>query len=323
MSFLARRLIALASAAVAASLLVMPACAPPEPGDSEELSGAPEGTAKDEGAVAGTLVVGSTLIATANVNLRKDATTSAAILHVVPSGAVVTVVGAQPKSGFYNIKHNGTVGWSFGQYYKAGSAPSGTSSSSGSGTTTTTTTTSTSTSSSSSTGSSSSGGTGGAGGGGLHADAIARAASAVGFSYWWGHGRFRTEGPTSSNAGTCSGSCPSCTHGGSYGGDCSGLVAKVWQIPSSNTDLTADSHPYSTASFVSDTSQWSTVSRSNLQTADALVYHTGSEGHVFLYSSGDGWGSMDAYECKGCSYGCVYNLRTATSAYHGIRRTGY
>jgi hypothetical protein len=100
-------------------------------------------------------------------------------------------------------------------------------------------------------------------------------------------------------------------------------VAKVWQVPSSNSDLTADSHPYSTATFVSDTSQWSTVSRGSLQTADALVYNESGHGHIFVYSSGDGWGSMDAYECKGCSYGCVHNLRTATSAYHGIRRTGY
>ncbi len=57
--------------------------------------------------------------------------------------------------------------------------------------------------------------------------------------------------------------------------------------------------------------------------ADALVYHSGSAGHVFVYGSGDGWGSMYAYECKGCSYGCVYNLRTASSSYHGIRRSGF
>ena len=31
---------------------------------------------------------------------------------------------------------------------------------------------------------------------------------------------------------------------------------------------------------------------------------------------------MSACECKGCSYGCVYDLRTASSAHHGIRRAG-
>ena len=153
-------------------------------------------------------------------------------------------------------------------------------------------------------------------------DAIARAKSAVGFSYWWGHGRFLEAGP-GGKAGSCSGSCPNCSHSGSYGGDCSGLVGKVWQVPSSNDTLSEDSHPYSTVNFDGDTSQWKTVSRSNVKKADAMVYNTGGAGHIFVYSTGDGWGSMYAYECKGCSYGCVAGYRTASSAYHAIRRTGY
>lgn len=153
--------------------------------------------------------------------------------------------------------------------------------------------------------------------------AITRAAASTGFSYWWGHGRFRPEGPTSSIAGSCSGSCPSCTHSGSYGGDCSGLVAKVWQVPSTNTDLTVDSHPYGTVHFNVDSSQWTTIARGNMLKADAMVYNIDGAGHIFVYSSGDPWGSMNAYECKGCSSGCVYNLRTATSSYHAIRRVGY
>ncbi len=53
------------------------------------------------------------------------------------------------------------------------------------------------------------------------------------------------------------------------------------------------------------------------------VYNNGSAGHIFIYESGDGWGSMYAYECKGCSAGCTKGLRTASSAYHAIRKTGY
>jgi hypothetical protein len=153
--------------------------------------------------------------------------------------------------------------------------------------------------------------------------AIERARQAVGFSYWWGHARWRPEGPTSSTKGHCSGSCPNCSHSGSYGSDCSGLVAKAWQVPSSNDELTDDSHPYSTASFVDDTSQWHTVSRSSLKAADAVTYNNGTSGHIALYESGDGWGNMWLYECRGCSYGCVHNLRSLSSSYHGIRRTGY
>lgn len=291
----AYRLLSLAASAVAASLLSLSACtvASNDP-DSEELTGAPEeNVGKNNDAITGSLTVGSHLVATTGVNLRSGPSTSDKIYHVVPSGSTVTVEASHPQNGFYKVKHNGTVGWSYGQYYKAGS-------------------------------------TGSSGGGGTSAPssagrdgAIARAKEAMGFSYWWGHGRFRTAGPTASTKGSCSGNCPSCSHSGSYGGDCSGLVGKVWQVPSSNSDFSVDEHPYSTGSFVHDTSQWTTVSRSSLEKADAMVYNSGSEGHIFLYEKGDGWGSMYAYECKGCSYGCVHDLRTASSAYHGIRRHGY
>jgi hypothetical protein len=153
--------------------------------------------------------------------------------------------------------------------------------------------------------------------------AIARAKPGIGFSYWWGHGRWQPEGPTASTKGSCSGSCPSCTHGGSNGADCSGYVAKIWQVPASNNNVTVDSHPYSTADFVVAGASWSIVSRGSVKPADALVYHTGGAGHVFLYESGDGWGSMWAYEAKGCAVGIVHDLRTATSAYVAITRKGF
>ena len=152
--------------------------------------------------------------------------------------------------------------------------------------------------------------------------AIARAKSAVGFSYWWGHARFRPEGP-SGIAGSCSGNCPSCSHGGSYGGDCSGLASKVWQVPSGNDDLTVDEHPYSTYNFVNDRPYWHSVSRGSVVKGDALVYNKNGAGHIFIYESGDGWNSMWAYECKGCAYGCVHDLRTASSDYQAIARNGY
>jgi hypothetical protein len=97
-------------------------------------------------------------------------------------------------------------------------------------------------------------------------------------------------------------------------------VGKIWRVPSSNSDVTVDQHPYSTANFVADTSLWRTVSRGSVSKGDALVYNSGGAGHIFLYESGDGWGSMWAYEAKGCSYGIVHNLRTASSAYKAIRK---
>ena len=338
MSRTAYRWISLAATAVATSLVALSACTvDSNDPDSDELTGAPEeNLGQKDDAVSGTLTVGSTLIATADVNLRSGPSTSNGVLHVVAKGSSVTVVSGSPQNGYYKVKHNGTTGWSYGQYYKAGSSSWGSCSVGG---------VSGSCISTSQCGSgykstagycpgpsdiqccTATGSTGGSGGGTTGStkqdQAIARAKSAMGFSYWWGHGRFRPEGPTSSNKGSCSGSCPSCSHSGSYGGDCSGLVGKVWQVPSSNSDLTVDSHPYSTVSFNGSNSQWSTVSRSNLKKADAMVYNSNGAGHIFIYESGDGWGSMYAYECKGCSAGCLHNLRTASSSYKAIRRAGY
>jgi uncharacterized protein YraI len=233
----------------------------------------------------GSLPVGSELTATGNVNLRSGPATTYAVLDVVPSGATVTVAQSAPDSGYYKINYAGKVGWSSGKYYGQPGEGGGSSS--------------------------------------VNEAAIARAKSGTGFSYWWGHGRLRTEGPTAANKGSCSGSCPNCSHSGSYGADCSGYVAKVWEVPASNDDITVDSHPYSTSNFNDDTGLWKTVARDNLKAADALVYRSGSSGHILLYSNGDGWGSMYSYECKGCSYGCVAGLRTVANSYHAIRREGY
>jgi hypothetical protein len=150
--------------------------------------------------------------------------------------------------------------------------------------------------------------------------AMLRAQSALHGSYWWGHGKWYPNDVGGDNeAASCAGLCPNCAHSGSSGADCSGYVAKLWQVPASNDVLTTDAHPYETASFVNDSSQWHTVSRDSLIQADALVYHSNGDGHIFLYDSGDGWGSINAYEAKGCAYGILYDLRTASSAYHGIR----
>ncbi len=261
-------------------------------GDSEELVGAEEDDGTDgRGAesVVGTVTAGAQLRTTANLNLRSSPSTSAKIYHVIPKGSLVTVVNGTPKSGWYNIKHGGVTGWSYGVYLDRVSStppPSG-------------------------------------GGGSTIDAAIARAKAGVGFSYWWGHGRWSSAGPTSSTKGSCSGSCPSCSHGGSYGADCSGYVAKIWQVPSSNDELTNDSHPYYTGNFVNNTSLWSAVSRGSAKRGDAFVYNSSGAGHIFLFESGDGWGSMWAYEAKGCSYGIVHNLRTAGSQYKAIRRAGW
>ncbi len=253
--------------------------------DSEVLLGASEETATVSSELSGGVTVGATLKTTAALNLRTGPSTDYRVRLVIPQGGHVTNLKASPSGSWYNVRYNGVDGWAHGGYLALVSAPPVSNTS--------------------------------------RDQAVSRAKGGVGFSYYWGAGRWIPFGATSSNKGVCTGSCPNCTHRGSYGADCSGYVAKIWTVPSSNNDMTVNSHPYSTINFNRDSSLWSTVSRSSLKKGDALVYNTNGAGHIMLWESGDGWGSSWTYEARGCSYGIVHNLRTVGSSYHGIKRAGY
>ena len=236
--------------------------------------------------LSGPIEVGSTLRTNGSLNLRMGPGTSDGIRMVLPEGVnLISVNTGAPRNGWYNVSYNGVEGWSSGAYlvFVRGPVTSPT----------------------------------------QRDLALRRAQTGVGFSYWWGHGRWVPNGATSSNIGSCTGSCPDCTHTGSYGADCSGYVAKVWQVPAGNTDPKSDSHPYSTISFNGTNSRWVTVDRDRVRPGDALVYNENGAGHMFLYESTDGWGAMWAYEARGCVYGIVHNLRTAGTSYKAIERVGY
>jgi uncharacterized protein YraI len=232
----------------------------------------------------------TTMKATSNLNLRKGPGTSYAIILVIPSGAIVSLVSTTAQNGFYNVSYGGSTGWSHSGYLTAvTTTPSPTVDPNGAPS---------------------------------PDNAVARAAASVGFSYWWGGGAWLASGASSSNKGSCSGSCPSCSHSGSYGADCSGMVAKAWQY--GTKALEVNSHPYGTIHFVNDVAgKWSTVSRGAMKKGDALVYNSGGGGHIVLFEKGDGWGTPTVFECKGCSAGCVHNARSFTSSYHAIRRSGF
>ncbi len=152
------------------------------------------------------------------------------------------------------------------------------------------------------------------------ADAIFdRAKLGVGYSYWWGHGAWRSDGV---NRGTCTGSCPSCSHTGSYGADCSGFISKVWQIPSASA-LSVDQHPYSTFNFYNEQTHWKQISRGAVKPADAMVRRVSGSGHIALVeSAGDPYGSIWMYEARACAAGIVHNARTLDSSYRTIRKNG-
>ena len=146
------------------------------------------------------------------------------------------------------------------------------------------------------------------------------AVSGVGYSYWWGNGCWRADG---TQHGSCSGSCPGCTHYGSYGADCSGFAAKVWQVPSPIA-LTTCAHPYSTWHFTCTETWWNAISRGSLDRGDCASYRSGgcpgSGGHIVVYERGDPWGWMWTYEAAGCATGIVHQSRTLSSSYRAIRR---
>ncbi len=302
------------SLALSACALALVACSSTTgtPGATDTDAGAPDATAADanditpddspdaapaESEDASTaLAVGSTARTTAadGLNLRTGAGTSNAILTSMPCGSQVTVVGG-PTTGWWNVKFGTQTGWASGLYLVAEAAfrPSVCG-----------------------------GDAGHAGDAGMSTDQaaiFARAKLAVGYSYFWGHGSWRDDGTL---LGACSGTCGGCTHTGQYGADCSGFVAKVWQVPSASP-ITTDLHPYSTYNFFNETPHWSVVPRAQLKPADALVYNANGAGHIMLFESGtDPWGSIWTYEARGCSTGVVHNLRVAASTFIAIRREG-
>jgi hypothetical protein len=148
-------------------------------------------------------------------------------------------------------------------------------------------------------------------------DVISIARASVGYTYWWGHGAL---GGT--QAGTCTGTCPNCSHTGAHGADCSGLVGKAWMLPEAMPIVDRDVHPFSTYDFKNSSVHWTSVPRSDIQRGDAMVYNQNGSGHVFVYEKDDPWGSMWTYEARGCAYGIVHNIRTASSLFGAIRRNG-
>jgi muramidase (phage lysozyme) len=125
---IARRLALLVSLSFA--VVPLAACTGASGGDNGDLVGADEPDDGTDGrateSVVGGVTVGEELKTNAALNLRTGPGKTYRILQVIPQGALVTVVSATPKNGWYNIRHNGTDGWSYGIYLdKVGSTGGG------------------------------------------------------------------------------------------------------------------------------------------------------------------------------------------------------
>ena len=147
------------------------------------------------------------------------------------------------------------------------------------------------------------------------------AASATGFSYRWGGSRWLVgaSDPGSCSAAPGSSGCPQCTHTGPWGAVCSGLLGVAWQLPGPvPTHLGA--HPYSSWHFAHLAVHWLHVPDAEVLQGDAYAYNQDGKGHVFVVDQLDDWGHALAWECKGCTTGCVHNLRDIPGKYTAIRR---
>lgn len=219
----------------------------------------------------------------APINLRDAPRADARVTMVLPEGATVSVIErSEPEQGYYRVEYFGRKGWAYGHHLALPSVGSSASSLSDA----------------------------------QKENILERARSSIGFSYWWGHGRFGCD----LGKGDCSGSCPGCSHTGPAGADCSGMVAKAWGVPASAPGTCTDGHPYSTAHFADNSYHWSNIARANIEAADAFV--TRDQGHIMIRGSGaSAAGLPNILECAGCSTGCVRHYRAVSSDdYKVIRR---
>lgn len=76
-----------------------------------------ESTEASKDGLTGAVPIGSTLRATANVNLRSGSDRSQSILTVVHTGEdVVTINRTTPVNGYYNVRYTNTDGWCYGAH---------------------------------------------------------------------------------------------------------------------------------------------------------------------------------------------------------------
>jgi hypothetical protein len=105
------------------------------------------------------------------------------------------------------------------------------------------------------------------------------------------------------------------------GADCSGYVTKCWQVPAASATTDCLPHYYTTATFYSETTHWTAISRSELLAGDSLVYRSGGSGHIILFESfTETSGCYQVYEARGTAYGIVHRVKCPDSTYQPRRR---
>jgi hypothetical protein len=183
------------------------------------------------------------------------------------------------------------------------------------------------------------------------------AKTGVDYGYKWGFAHWNSDGSgkdvhacstaqctncccvkLANNGSSCSSGMPATVDGcknyypaGGPGADCSGYVAKCWQIPDASS-VETNRHPYTTKSFFQSNTHWTEIEFSDLKAGDAMVKwavttneSTGEQssgGHIVLFNAAidPAKYQYDVYEAAGCKQGIRHGATTLNDKWKAIRR---
>lgn len=145
-----------------------------------------------------------------------------------------------------------------------------------------------------------------------------------------GHGYYRGQGSWTSDrteVGECvwhddkTGEARWGYTGSEIGADCSGFVAKAWQVPDPSP-LDKNRHPYSTSHFLNSEAHWTRVAdRADVRKGDAFVYRKNGAGHIVLVDERVDNERFHIYHAAGCARGIVHDTsKLIGPEYVAIRR---
>jgi hypothetical protein len=161
--------------------------------------------------------------------------------------------------------------------------------------------------------------------------ALARARTAMGFSYWTSNAFWPLTGATvlpTDNTGDCTAGHHAATGGTEYGADCSGFVSTIWGFPDDNPLTNPENNGFATVRYNTDNpGRWTTIPMASAAAGDAVIRYDEAPGgtrHMFLIAAREP-GVLKTYECRGCDQGCMTVSRTLASlnGWHAIRRANW
>ncbi|NRA68121.1 MAG: C40 family peptidase [Pseudobacteriovorax sp.] len=132
---------------------------------------------------------------------------------------------------------------------------------------------------------------------------LSMARAAIGSSYVWGGTQWDPENKNWKGA------------------DCSGFAQKVLRLPKEmNPKESISRGRLTTASFIKQSAEWTTINRSELEPGDFLVRRKNGAGHIVIYDGEAPNGCIKTLEAKGKAYGILSTTKCNLSGYVSKKR---